>query len=345
MPCGKALPTWIKSHKFFMGRKLGCVLILGCLVVAMTACRPVSGFERTSTPEPSRPVQLTPFFTSTPTLTPPLLEPSVSAVLPSITPTPRIHIIKQGQDLSWVAWYYGVSLEALRAANPTVDPYSIGIGAQLIVPYSDLGSDHTQASTSAVLPTPLPVVLSPVNCFASGDGGAWCFLLAQNNSGMPVESIIASVRLADKDNPIRTLDAALLLDRLPAGSSMPLGVFFPGSLVEPFQAGADLVSALPASPEDSRYLPIHIDSLQVQFSADGLSAQINGQMALEQNEGQAAHVWVLGVVYRQDGQVIGLRRWESPAPVLAGQPAPFSFQVYSAAGTISRAEAFIEARP
>lgn len=50
-------------------------------------------------------------------------------------PTPIVYIIKKGDTLSKIAVAHGISLEELRAANPTIkDPNLIKEGQQITIP-------------------------------------------------------------------------------------------------------------------------------------------------------------------------------------------------------------------
>ena len=52
-----------------------------------------------------------------------------------VAPTPIVYIIKKGDTLSKIAVAHGISLEALRAANPTIkDPNLIKEGQQITIP-------------------------------------------------------------------------------------------------------------------------------------------------------------------------------------------------------------------
>lgn len=66
----------------------------------------------TNTPEP-------------PLVTEPTLEPS---------PTPQIHTVQQGENLTTIANRYGVSVEAIIIANNLTSPDQIQPGDQLMIP-------------------------------------------------------------------------------------------------------------------------------------------------------------------------------------------------------------------
>jgi LysM repeat protein len=65
---------------------------------------------------------------------------SSHSVAPSVSPspaapTPQIYIVHQGDTLSRIAKKFGVTVDEIIAANPTIkNPDKIGLGAQLVIP-------------------------------------------------------------------------------------------------------------------------------------------------------------------------------------------------------------------
>jgi len=58
----------------------------------------------------------------------------------------------------------------------------------------------------------------------------------------------------------------------------------------------------------------------------------------------ANQVWAAAIAYDVQGMVLGVRRWESTAPLSAGQKISFSFQVYSTGAAIVSVDVLVEAR-
>jgi LysM repeat protein len=61
-------------------------------------------------------------------------------VIPGVTPTPvptaevTIHVVQQGDTLYGIAIQYGVTLQALLAANGITNPDQLSIGQELVIP-------------------------------------------------------------------------------------------------------------------------------------------------------------------------------------------------------------------
>jgi len=63
----------------------------------------------------------------------------IPAAAPAATVTPtraagRVHVVQAGENLTWIAQRYGVSVTALMRANNITDPNTIYVGQQLIIP-------------------------------------------------------------------------------------------------------------------------------------------------------------------------------------------------------------------
>ena len=252
-----------------------------------------------------------------------------------------------------IALRYGVGLAELTSANPTVNPNIMSIGTILVIPVSLTPTAAAQVSAEdvvALTPTAIPVLMHPVTCTRARDGGIWCFQALENNQDITLESLTGVFHLRADDGQTRTQKAALPLDTLPPGASLPLAAYFSpedsAGVSEPFQVTSELYTALP-NPDDGRYVPSQPQNQKVFISADGLSAEVTLEVELAQDGQQANRVWVAAVAYDENDQVVGVRRWEkqSEQPLVSGETLPVQMQIYSAAGPIQRITVLTEARP
>ncbi|HSV85912.1 MAG TPA: LysM domain-containing protein [Levilinea sp.] len=314
------------------------LLALMLAAALISACAPQAIPVPTHTPLPQG--TLIPFSTTTPSLTAPPIERTTPTPLPSPTPTMRSHTIRRGQDLGGIAFAYRVSLQALMAANPDVNPNLLVVDSTLNIPHSAVVSGQTP------VPTPVPVQLSPVHCNRGREGGAWCFALASNRQDYDIESVSAIIRIAgEKVDHVVSQVAVAPLDLLPAGGRIPLVAYFPPRIPdEPLQASIELVTSLPVFPENERYVQVLIEDLAVTISEDGLEAEVSGELIHRENEATDVIARIALVAYDGEGYVVGVRRWDSDAPLPAGSGLPFTSWVYSTGGQILRVDAFAEAR-
>jgi len=319
------------------------------LVGLLSACLPASP-ALVSSNTPTLAGQLTPYLTRTATLpvTPakPGKTPSPTR-LPSPSPTPRTYTIKKGDTVGGIALAYGVSVETILAANPQLNPNLLVVGSTLVIPASLAVSAQSPAGDLPTA-TPLPVQLDGVHCAVGQDGGAWCFVLAHNPQKSGVESVSATIRIADENGKgMQSQAAYALLDLLPGKGTLPLAVYFPPPVPKTIQANAELLTALPVDAGSDRYLPANLDKVKTDLLADSLSANISGVVTLDKGSPSAHQAWVLLIAYDVSGQVIGLRRWEMGADQVlkAGKQAPFAETVYSTGGKIAKVTVLVEARP
>lgn len=288
------------------------------------------------------PGAITPYLTPSPGLLSDQATPTPPGALSAPSPTPLTYAVKAGDDMFAIAYRFGVTVEALLAANPKVNPRAMSVGMLLIIPSEGRATPTVLAPT----PTPLAVSVGALTCYPTQDGGLWCFLPVQNQLKDAVENLTARVRVAGIPSK-NTLEASAstLLNRLPAGASMPLVAYFPPPAPDPFQASAELLSALPVAGGDARYLNPRLENTHVDIDPGGLSARAGGAVRLEEQGSKAGAVWVVAVAYDAQGRVVGVRRWENPQPLPPGGQLSFDLTVYSLAGPIQHADLLAEARP
>ena len=289
--------------------------------------------------------ELTPYLTSTAPVVVTPKKTAPASPLPSPSATPRTHTIKKGETVSGIALSYGVTIDAILAANPQLNPNMMVVGSTLVVP----ASQGTQApGGDLAMATPLPLCLDGVHCAAVQDGGAWCFVEAHNSQKNGVESVSAVIRIADENGQgMQSQEAFGMLNLLPGKGTLPLAVYFPAPVPKTIQASAELLTALPVNTADKRYLTAGLSGVKTNIQPDGLSAALKGTVSLDKSSARAQTVWVLLIAYDASGQVIGLRRWEMDVNQVLkpGKTLAFTETVYSTGGTIVKVDVMVEARP
>lgn len=305
-----------------------------CAVLFLTACAPQSS----DAAPPAKNLQ--PYQTITPSAT--LSQPEglvVSFQTPLPSPTPFTYTIQSGDTLSQIAEKYNISLDALLAANPNIDPNAMPVGKTLLIPSSP--KNVTGEST----PTPAPAPVQQIQCYPAADRGLWCFALIHNDSNDFMENITAQVSLVSNGQTIASQTALLPLNILPPNTSLPLTTYFAPDVPLDAKPRVQILTGIRLLPGDERYLPAVIQNTLVQVDWSGLSAQANGQVFLPANSKPAKVIWVAATVYDEAGRVVGVRRWESNAGLPPGGSLPFAFMISSVGGRIERVEFAVEARP
>jgi len=277
----------------------------------------------------------TPTSTRTPTL------PGTSTPLPSPSPTLRTHAIARGDTFSGIAFKYGVSIPALQAANPELEPNVLIVGTVVFIPPPGTPSSGTPSIPS---PTPVNLEVNQPACYRGGDGGLWCFVEVTNSQSFAVESVSGSILFAGEDGQVHNQDAALIMNILPAGASLPLAAYFPPPVPDPLQVDAQVRMVLPLNEGDGRYPTSKIENMAVVIAPGGHSAEVSGEVVLMDEGASASVVWVVLAAYDSQGNPSGLRRWESSQPLKTGEKLPFKFKVYASGEAISQVKALAEAR-
>lgn len=314
-----------------MSRKL--LPAIAALVVLLTShCAPVSPLP-VGEGQGEGPA-LTPYLTLTPspTAVPELGFITEQAALPS--PTPFTYTIQAGDTMGALAQKFGVPLDALIAANPSLSPNAMPVGASLRIP-----TDVNNPTGEATL-TPIPFAITQVQCYPTLDGGMWCFALARNDSADTLENLSARLSLHSSDGGlVAAQDAILPLNVLPPHSSLPLTVFFPPPIPADASPRTRILSATILPPDDPRYLNASLLDPLTEIASDGRTARVRGQVSLPAGSAPAQTVWVVAVAYDAAGRVVGFRRWEGMGV------GAFDLTVASLGSRVTRVELFVEARP
>ena len=135
--CGKPVDSLPLKSSIFSGSWLGIglgVLIIVGIVVGVTRYQ---NSNRESA-QAAQNLRGTPSRTPTMTLTPgpPHTPTATATITPTPSPTPRTHIIEAGENPSYIADLYGVTVDALIALNNIEDVRALHPGQTLLIPPS-----------------------------------------------------------------------------------------------------------------------------------------------------------------------------------------------------------------
>lgn len=303
------------------------ILLAGCAAPPPTA---------TLTPSPAG--RLTPFRSATPTLTRTPLELTTPTLEPTATPTPRTYVVKTGDLIGGIAFFFGITTEELLRANPTITPNALAAGTVLIIP-------AVAPTPTGFIPTPTPVglTLGSPQCYRQATGGLTCFIPVSNSLETSVENISAELRVNDADGRLISSTLAFpLLNRLPPGKTLPLLVTLPPGAPAGATFSARLLTALPIPLEDERYVAVSVAYQRIELVSNALAAEISGELQMTAEGETARQVWLAAIAYDTDGNIVGVRRWESVTALESGRGQLFVLRVYSAGAPIERVELLVE---
>jgi LysM repeat protein len=291
---------------FFQKPYRRAALLLWTLVsLGWSGCTPAPAQE-TSTP--TSPGMITPYWTSTPRPDTSPMAPlaRTPTAPPTPTPTPVTYRVVAGDTMLGIALRFGITLEELMAANPEVDPRFLSVDTDLVIPLGE------SAPSALEMPTPVPVALGELICYPTAEGGAWCFWLIENEHSRPLENLSARIWLySPAGEALREATAIPPLNLIPGDSAVPLVAYFSPGLPGEIYPQGELLTSLPVSPGDERYLNAKLEVEQVEIDPGGMQARVRGTVSLPRNSAPAVIIWLAAVARGEDGRVVGVRKWES----------------------------------
>jgi LysM repeat protein len=321
------------------------ILALLVLVLALSACSPQPAPARPPTASPAlRPLPSATRAALAASATPGAAATPVIIASPTATATPVTHVVQEGETLLGIAIDYGVSVEALQAANPTVQVRFLSIGTVLIIPPPEGG--FAIAATNLAPPPAAPVLLSQPACYPLPTHSLYCLVEARNPGDLALENVSARLTLAGADGlPVTSAVLFSALDVIPPRGAAPMAALFQPAPSVPIAAtGLEVLTGNlagePAPPGRAVLLEV--------TGASG-SHQDGRFMAAGQLRSPAAAplsaAWVTLSLYDADGALIGYRKQPLPAGLAPGETTGFSLWADVLGGTVERFAVLAEGRP
>lgn len=249
------------------------------------------------------------------------------------------HVVQRGETLIGIAVKYGVSLEALQQANPTVSAQFLSIGTTLIIP----PLEDSAVMQAAHVPTPMPLIVGEPACYSQATGALICFVAVRNPGELALEAVSARVTLADVDGlPLAEAVAEPALDVLLPHGTVPLMARFAPLLARYAAIGVTPLSAYPLADVTGRLVPLTVHTEALLSGA--LSWTARGQV---QNESGAVagRVRLALVLWAEDGTIAGMRQLDWAEPLAPGEVRAFTLTASSAGAKVVRAEVLAEGQP
>ena len=218
-------------------------------------------------------------------------------------------------------------MNTLLAANPEIDPFSLIVGDQVIIP---AGSEQVQIGGSA---EPLALDLSTPECFRTPEGGLWCFAVLSNPHNEAAANLAVTFKvLNESSEEIASHTVPAILNKLDPGETLPASVYFTGPLPATFNVTASLASAFSANQPGKTYFSVNTGSPVVDISER--LAKVTGEAVVASDNGKTVDVWVAALAYDINGNLVGIRRIENRVTLEQGKGVNFNLYVYSTSGVI-----------
>jgi LysM repeat protein len=297
---------------------VGLLLLLagcgGAAAVGETTPTPVATAAPTSV--------LSPVEFATLALSPSPIARPTNTPIPSATPEPTatsiVYVIEEGDTLLAVAAHYGISLDAIRLANPNLRAELLQIGQQVIIPPP---SEENRTNGFLPSPTPLPLVITSTGWYTTPTAGLWLLGEVVNETGTAVENVRLGVTLYGQGGDVvAQRDNWVAADVVASGTAAPFGVLF-GPLPETMATyETHLLSSEPVT-RDGLWHP----DLVVTKSDGGFEDAAYRVSGIVENHGdmEATEVVVVVTLYDGGGQVTGFLRETLPKPLSPAGQASF----------------------
>jgi len=332
------------------------LLLLAVTLVGISGCLVEIEYPPTKTLVSTNTPTLQPSHTPLPSLTAtesPTLAPTNTQ---TPTPAPVTWTVGKGEELMAIAFYYGITLDELLSANPSVTPNWMSVGTVLQIPVTPTPLPTATATpaptnTAQILQTQTATPSGPLelqgepSCYQNPLGELNCLVLIKNQGEETLENPSVSFRITSPESDYESeLVVFAPLNLLQPGSSLPILASFPAPVPENYDVEAEIDYWLPTMPDDDRYAETEILDSNIQLSEDDAIAYVNGKISVDSAYREIASLWLLAVAFDQDGNPVGFRRWEAALPIDNVKAIAFNTIVYSLGPGIDRIELMAEAR-
>ncbi len=320
----RSADEWMIDHRKIASEALGLPLLLTLLmgtVVLLAACGQVV------TPEPTRASLSadTPTAVSDAThLTTPLHRPATEVpsgsqpdtATPTITPTPIVHVVQQGDTLQAIAFDFGVSVEALQKANGVENPQFLQVGQRLVIPRQE---EPGQTTPGQLLPTPTPqpIQIQGMGFYETPVDSLLALGEVANTTAVTLTNVQVQVALLNAaSEPVMEANTFVAMDIIPAGELSPFRVLFTTPPPDWVSYQATVIRGQEAGAVASAYVPLSV--VAAEGNPSGPHFQVNGTVKNTSTQRAADSVDVFITTYDAEGTVTGFRKTK------AGPSAPGS---------------------
>jgi murein DD-endopeptidase MepM/ murein hydrolase activator NlpD len=248
--------------------------------------------------------------------------------------------VVSGDTFISIASHFGITVDALRAANPEVQEHFLSIGQALVIP--------AQSGTPAAAPpspTPVGVQTGPVQCFLQATGGEWCIVLVANPGPDPVEGVLVrfSLYTAVTQDPSFSREAALSVNRLLPGERAPAAMYIAPSEREGEITRAEVISAI-RSGETDPTVPVTVISQTTHPLDGGLNVEFDIRISTSASV-PAKRMEAVVTLLDSAGKPVGFRLMRAEGEWQPGSSAHFTLRVYALGGTPEKHELMVRAFP
>ncbi|MEZ4869645.1 MAG: LysM peptidoglycan-binding domain-containing protein [Caldilineaceae bacterium] len=329
-------------NTFAWADRLLLVSSLAMLTVSMfiVGCGQVITLTPTPTPAPTPTIGVTLAANLAPATSTPAPYTPAPTLTPTMTPTPVIHTVQSGESLLAIATQYGISVSALQDANGILDPRTLQVGQQLIIPRPD---ETDEASAPTATPTPLPLPVQNVYLNETATGNVWLLGEVKNDTDTALEQVqVAAVLLDAQGRETARAETLVALDLVEPGDLAPFALLFDNQPTQYDRYQITVKHAVPAYV-GSYYRDLEVNRLE--SARERYSSYTVSGAILNRGPEEAVSVQVVLVAYDSLERVVAMRKVDPDYNVVPrGGEASFTAILTPLGGPVSRIEAIAQGR-
>ena len=293
------------------------LLVTGCGYVQVKVTAPPVPPTPTGTVYVSTPVRRA---TSTPVPATPL-----PTATPTATPTPIVHVVQRGDLLIHIATQYDASMQAIIEANVILNPNSLPIGQELIIPRSQ---EEVERLRPTATPTPMPLQTIHVGLYRTPMGSVWCLGEVENERDEALDLVQVRVSLYGSNGELLDQgDAFTLAEIVPGHGVAPFAVLLPGAPAGGFASHeVEILSAEPVTVWGKRHRALEIEGLAGDMHQGSYLA---AGTVRNRSQDDATGIRVTITAYSTAGAVVGVRQLLVDR-LAAGEDQPFEVEMVPA---------------
>jgi murein DD-endopeptidase MepM/ murein hydrolase activator NlpD len=152
--------------------------------------------------------------------------------------------VRTGESLLTIATQYDLSVSALQDANGILDPRTLQIGQQLIIPRPE---ESAEAAAATPTPPPIPVTIENIYLNNTTIGNLWVLGEVYNSSTVALEQVeVAVVLLDEQQKELGRQVSFVALDLVDPEQRAPFALLFEPPVPQFASYQVIVVSAVPA---------------------------------------------------------------------------------------------------
>jgi murein DD-endopeptidase MepM/ murein hydrolase activator NlpD len=248
-------------------------------------------------------------------------------VTPTVTPTPIVHVVQQGDTLQAIAFDFGVSVDALQRANGIENPQFLQIGQRLIIPVQQ-DPDQTTMDLLLPTPTPQPIQVQGTASYETPVGSLLVLGEVANTTAVTLTNVQVQVTLIDAaGEPLVDTNTFAPLDLLAPGARSPFSILFTTPPSDWVNYQVTVIRGQKAGALASGYVPISV--VESEGGPAGPQFRVNGVVENVSAGRSAQSVDVVITTYDSEGTVTGFRQSALAPDTADGQLTPGGEMAFS----------------